>query len=191
MKRTVHACQYLLLCWVLPFFIGLALSQVAWAGDASLYDLPLKWTDDHGQTVGMEQWRGKAVLMSMGYTSCRKTCSVTLKKLEEFQAVLDQKKQDVEVVIVSFDPRNDTPESWAAYRKQHGLNRGNWHFLSGSERDTRRLSQFLGLSDFWSLEGHILHDFKISVLGKSGQIAQQIDWQDLKKPDLLTRLGTS
>lgn len=169
----------LALAWV----VGLGAS--VWAGSASLYDLPMKWTDDTGKTLSMDQWRGKTVIISMGYTSCRKTCPVTLTQLEAFQTVVDQRKQDVEFVIVSYDPRNDTPESWARYRKQRGLNRPNWHFLSGSEKDTKRLSQFLGLADFWSIEDHVLHDFKISILGKTGAIVRQVQWQDLKRSDLL------
>jgi protein SCO1/2 len=153
----------------------------AMANDASLYNARIKWTEDNGQTVTLDQWKGKPVFITMAYSSCRKICSVTLKKLEEFQALLDEKKQTAEIVVVSYDPKNDTPQVWSEYRHQHGLNRKNWHFLTGTERDTQRFARLLGLGEFWSYDGHILHDFRISILDPYGAIERQVEWQDLSK----------
>lgn len=145
----------------------------------SLYSLPATWTDDSGKVVSMSQWKGKRVIMTMAYSACRGRCSVTLKKLKEFQATLDRKDQAVEIVIVSYDPKNDTPRTWSQYRKRHKLQRANWHFLTGDRSGTLSLARMLGLANFWSEDGHIYHDFKISVLNAAGVIEKQIGWQDL------------
>jgi protein SCO1/2 len=152
--------------WIAPLRsllpgLVIALALPAMAGDSSLYNAKIKWTDDNGQSVTLDQWKGKPVFITMAYSTCRKICSVTLKKLEEFQALLDHEKREAEIVVVSFDPKNDTPPVWTEYRKQHGLQRKNWHFLTGTDRDTQRFSRLLGLGDFWSYDGHILHDFRI------------------------------
>jgi protein SCO1/2 len=172
----------------------MALAQPAvWALDGnvngvpvgSLYGSAMQWTEDSGKVVSLDQWKGRTVIISMAYSTCRRTCSATFKKLEELQAALDLRKQEAEIVLVSYDPKNDTPETWAQYRRQRGLNRKNWHFLSGSERDTKQLSRLLGLADFWSYDGHVLHDFKISILNPVGVIIKQLAWQDLNIRDIL------
>lgn len=164
------------------FFLSIHCT-VAVAG--SIYDVPTTWVDDQNQQVTLADWKGSPVFITMAYSTCRKTCFLSLKKLEEFQAVMDEKKQSVEIIIVSYDPKNDTPKTWSAYRKQHGINRKNWHFLTGNEVSTKRLSRMLGLADYWSYDGHILHDFKISIVDGLGNITKQVDWHDLNSSNLL------
>lgn len=159
---------------------ALGVATSAPARDASLFDLNSKWTEDSGAQVSMERWKGKPILITMAYSTCRKTCYLSLKKLEQFQSELDQKKLDAEIVIVSYDPKNDTPETWAEYRNTRSLHRKNWHFLTGNEQGTKQLSRFLGLADFWSYGGHILHDFKIAVVDADGVITKQVDWKSLQ-----------
>jgi cytochrome oxidase Cu insertion factor (SCO1/SenC/PrrC family) len=164
---------------------GLALAlcngQAVHALEYSLYSAKIKWTDDGGQSVTLDQWRGKPVLITMAYSNCRKICSVSMKKLEEFQKTLDERGQEAEIVVVSYDPVNDTPQAWRDYRSNRGLNRKNWHFLAGTERDTMRFAKLLGLDAYWSYHGHILHDFRISILDQNGVITRQVEWQDLRK----------
>lgn len=146
--------------------------------------MELSWTGDDGQAIKLENLKGHPVLITMAYSTCRKTCTVTLRQLEEFQLEADAQRKDVEIVVVSYDPKNDTPETWANYRKQRRLNRNNWHFLTGKEADTRRLAQWLGLGDYWSLGTHVLHDFKISLLDTNGTMIKQIGWQELHVKDI-------
>ncbi len=164
-----------------PLLISALLVSGAHATEptGSLYNLPVTWTDDAGKSVSLAQWKGKLVIITMAYSACPRMCAVTLKKLEEFQAALDRKNQAAEIVIVSYDPKNDTPQKWSQYRKQRKLQRANWHFLTGDRPGTIALAGMLGLSNFWSEEGHIFHDFKISVLNAAGVIEKQIGWKDL------------
>ncbi|MET3133983.1 protein SCO1/2 [Oxalobacteraceae bacterium GrIS 1.11] len=161
---------------------GVAAASPSAPASLSLYAQATHWTDDSGKTVTLDQWRGRPVLMTMAYSTCRRTCSLTLKQLEILQTGADRAGRAIDIVVVSYDPKNDTPVSWASYRRARGLSRTNWHFLTGGEGDTKRLSHWLGLADFWSLEDHIMHDFKISVLDADGNIVRQLGWQDLNVP---------
>jgi protein SCO1 len=158
--------------------LGLSTQAAEFAPD-SLYSVPMRWIEDSGRAVSLADWQGNTVLITMAYSTCRKTCSVTLRKLEELQAVLDRKNQRAEFIIVSYDPKNDTPQTWAAYRKQHGLARANWHFLTGNQENTKKLASMLGLGSYWSYEEHILHDFGISILNGAGGITKQIGWRSM------------
>jgi protein SCO1 len=177
--RGYSSAKALLYAGLFSAVSGLSFGVLAAEAPNSLYNLAARWTDDSGKSVSLNEWKGKPVIITMAYSTCRKTCSITLRKLEVLQAALDRNKQDAEIVIVSYDPKNDTPRTWSEYRKQRGLQRNNWHFLTGDRQGTTSLSRMLGLADFWSYDGHILHDFKISVLNRSGVIEKQIGWQDL------------
>ena len=62
------------------FTTTLLITSLAQAGSGSLYNSGMSWTDDNNQVVTLDQWRGKLVIVSMAYSNCRRTCSLTLKK---------------------------------------------------------------------------------------------------------------
>ncbi len=140
-----------------------------------LYQLPVTWTDDKGKTVSLANWKGKTVVMSMAYSTCRKFCPLTLARLLEIQKLYDSRKVDAEFVIISYDPINDTWQNWAEYRKAHDLYRDNWHFLTGNQESTKIVSQVLGM-DYWFYDEHVMHNFKIVRLNGRGDIDKTLDW---------------
>ena len=143
----------------------------------TLLDLfPPKWTDDTGRQMSLPDLRGRTVIITMAYSSCRRTCSTTMLRLQEIQRILDAKGKSADFVIVSYDPETDDPQTWSQYRKNRDLTRPNWHFLTGSKADTRRIAGLLGL-DFWSYDNHILHDFNILVLNAAGVLDRQIGYE--------------
>ena len=141
----------------------------------SVYALNLHFTDDHGTPRELAEWQGRAVILTMGYGACRSVCSSTLRTLEELQADADRRGVEIDVLVASIDPEEDTPQAWSQYRKARKLLRANWSFLSGSPGDTRRLARFLGLR-YWRYDEHLMHDFKIVRLAADGSIAATLDW---------------
>jgi cytochrome oxidase Cu insertion factor (SCO1/SenC/PrrC family) len=157
---------------------GLLSSPAQTADERSLYGEPWSWTDDSGNRVTLSKWRGQVVFLTMAYSGCRTTCALTLHTLESIQRKHDAREHGVQIVIVSYDPHNDTPQVWAAYRQQHHLNRANWHFLSGDDASTAQLAQAIGLGNFWSADRHVMHDFRIAQLDDDGRIVKSLRWQD-------------
>ena len=47
----------------------------------------------------------------------------------------------IDFMIVSLDPKNDTPEAWQQYRISREVDRSNWHLLTGSEATTKAIRQ--------------------------------------------------
>jgi protein SCO1/2 len=103
---------------------------------------------------------------------------MTLHTLELIQKQHDARGRSVQIVVVSYDPQNDTPEVWAAYRRQRHLDRANWHFLSGDALATAQLARAIGLGDFWAEDRHIVHDFRIVRLDADGRIGRILRWED-------------
>jgi protein SCO1/2 len=146
--------------------------------ESSLYTPPWTWTDDSGSQISLSAWRGRLVFLSMAYSSCRNTCAMTFRTLDLLQSHLDRVGQEAQIVVVSYDPKNDTPAAWSAFRRRRNLRRPNWHFLSGDPQATRQLAKVLGLGDFWSVDRHVIHDFRIALLDGDGRISRTLGWDD-------------
>jgi protein SCO1/2 len=163
-----------------------AASAHAVASQSDLYPAftHVQWLSDTGNKLSLEDLKGQVIVMTMGYSGCRKTCSTSVLVLKELQSLLDRLGKTAQFVVVTYDPANDTPEAWQEYRKSRGLTRPNWHFLSGSAPDTRRMANLLDLN-FWSMDDHILHDFRIVVFDRGGHYAKEVVWQTQKDLDHL------
>ena len=106
----------------------------------------------------------------MEYSACRFVCSVYWRRLQQLQQEADRRALEVQFVILSIDPENDSPASWREYRKARGLARSNWHFLTATRAVASRAAALLGVR-WWYLDGHLMHDFKIVRLDAEGGIA--------------------
>jgi protein SCO1/2 len=80
---------------------------------------PLAFTDQDGQPFGLEQLRGHWSILFFGFTSCPDICPTTLALLAQVEKKLADlpAEQRPHIVLVSVDPRRDTPERLAQYVK--------------------------------------------------------------------------
>jgi len=161
----------------------------AWAAAAqaapSLFSIEDHWVDEDGRRVQLQQWRGKPTVVAMEYSACRFVCSVYWRRLVQTQEEADRKGLDLQFVILSIDPENDSPALWRDYRKARDLTRRNWHFLTATRPVTTRAAGLLGVR-WWYDEGHLMHDFKISRLALDGRVAKSVTGYDEPVAGLLT-----
>ena len=148
-----------------------------------LDQLPQSWRDDQGRAVALTELVGHRVFLSMAYTHCRRVCPTTLDQMQRMQTQLDARGEQASFVIVGYDPDNDDPQSWHHYRASRHLNRSNWHFLTGTEPETRQLAHQLGF-DFWTYDTHVMHDSLIVIFNSQGSFSAAIspvtkDWSAL------------
>lgn len=166
----------------------LALLALPWLAQAkaSLFAIDEPWLDEQGQRVQLAQFRGKPALVAMEYSACRFICSAYWMRLQRLQQEADKRGLDLQFVILSIDPDNDSPASWRDYRKARGLARGNWHFLTASKAVTARAAGLLGVR-WWYADGHLMHDFKIVRLDADGGTAAAMTRYDEPLDLLLAR----
>ena len=67
--------------------------------------LALHGTD--GQTLDLERFRGKVVLLAFGFSSCGEVCPITLATLAGARKKLGEAAANVQVVYVTVDPERD------------------------------------------------------------------------------------
>jgi cytochrome oxidase Cu insertion factor (SCO1/SenC/PrrC family) len=171
--------------WHLPHVLSAILFALAalaphpvWPAPFSLYNVPNSFVDDKNETVHLSDWRGKPLILTMEHSTCRFSCSISVSKLKAIQALADQKNIKIDFMIISIDPRNDTPETWRQFRESRDEERSNWHLLTGNEATTNQIANMLGIK-YWYMEDHVLHDFKILRLNANGEIEKTItDYDD-------------
>jgi protein SCO1/2 len=90
-----------------------------------------KLHDQHGRTVSLRSARGKVVVLTFLYTSCRDLCPAQAAEIVD--AVTRVGGKGVVVYGVSVDPAGDTPEHVEEWLEDHGLENAPVEYLSGTK----------------------------------------------------------
>lgn len=157
-----------------------ATSACAWTVSPGLRSQ--SYTDSDGRPLRLADLHAPWVVMTMAYTACRKVCGTTTLVLGEIQKRLDAMGLNADFVVVSYDPTNDSPADWQAYRARRSLTRGNWHFLTADAAATRAIARGLDLT-FWTYHDHIVHDFRIVVFDAQWRALGEVDWSGIDRLD--------
>lgn len=72
-------------------------------------------TDHQGTARTLADFRGKAVIMTFGYTHCPDMCPMTLHKLSTALTQMGKDAEKVQVLFVTLDPNRDTPKVLKQY----------------------------------------------------------------------------
>ena len=151
---------------------ALELSQQAIGGSIGDYGL----IDQHGNTVNLKSdFAGRALVVSMIFTSCHHVCPATTKHLakavESAREALGEDSFDV--VTIGFDVANDTPQAMAAFARRQGVADENWQFLSASNESIVTISEDLGFIFFPTPRGFD-HMNQSSVIDRNGVVYSQV-----------------
>lgn len=171
--------------WIATLLVLMLALGVTRAEALNVYQINVALTDDTGRRVNLSHWTGRPAILTMEYTNCRFICSITLQRLKDVQAAADRAKQEFDFIVLSIDPKNDTPEAWTKYRKTRGLHRKNWSFLTGSLVDTPDLARRLGVR-YWLYDEHIMHDFRLLRIDEAGEVIKVMQTYDAD-PDEFVR----
>jgi protein SCO1/2 len=89
----------------------------------------------NGERVNLDQYRGKAVLVTFLYTHCPDVCPLIASNLRVAQEMMGSAESaKAQVIAVSVDPRGDTPKTVAAFLARHGMT-GRMKYLIGSAHE--------------------------------------------------------
>lgn len=140
----------------------------------SVYNINVKWRDQAGAPLELKAFKGTPVVLSMTYTHCTMACPMIVSEMKSIEAKLTQTKHDKTLfVLVSLDPKRDTPKRLAEFARSHHLDLKHWRLLTGSETGVRLLATALGIKYQRQENGDYIHSSVITALDKDGVICQQ------------------
>ena len=99
---------------------------------------PLALRDSLGHPVNLDQYRGKAVLVTFIYDHCPDICPLMVGNLHTAQAQLGPEAQKLQIIAVSVDPRGDTPSTVKAFLREHRMT-GRMEYLIGSRPELEKV----------------------------------------------------
>jgi protein SCO1 len=85
--------------------------------------------DQDGERVTLRSYRGRVVVLTFLYTTCRDTCPLTATQI---RGALDDLDRQVPALAVSVDPKNDTAERARQFLFKRGLGDDRMRFLLGT-----------------------------------------------------------
>lgn len=94
-----------ILIWTLPSELPRDRTQ----GEA-LIGGPFTLTNQHGQAVSDQEFRGKIMLVFFGFTHCPDICPAAAANITAALGMIGEKADKVAPVFISVDPARDTPE---------------------------------------------------------------------------------
>ena len=100
--------------------------ETPWSPDG-IEDFSL--TNCDGRTITRADLLGRPWAVAFVFTHCVGPCPTVTRKMKELQDQL--KDDDVRLVLMTVDPKRDTPEVLLNYAQQNGADLAKWFFLTG------------------------------------------------------------
>ena len=118
----------------IPYYLG-GSSDLPVLGEAPNFAL----VNQDEENVSLLDFRGNVTLMAWIYTSCPdpEFCIQISSDFRRIQSdlILGQEQDKIQLISVSFDPHEDTPEKLKEYSKTYSADLESWTFLTGSEQE--------------------------------------------------------
>jgi protein SCO1/2 len=118
--------------------------------------------DENGRMVRLGDLRGRPVVVTFMYTTCRDTCPLTAQQIRQ---ALDDLGHDVPVIAVSVDPKNDTPQRARSFELKQGLT-GRMRWVLGTPAQLRRIWDDYGVAPQTTESAHTASTVLLDATGR-------------------------
>ncbi len=144
------------------------LAQIS--GD-SIYNLDTTWKNQNNLKIKLVQFKGSILALAMVYTSCAHVCPLIVSDMKKIQKALPYALGNkMKFVLVSIDPKRDTPAQLMSFAKKRHLEKANWTLLTGSDDSALELAAVLGVKYKKTTDGEFSHSNLISIIDKQGVV---------------------
>jgi cytochrome oxidase Cu insertion factor (SCO1/SenC/PrrC family) len=130
--------------------------------------------NQHGSRFRLADFADSYVLVGFVFTHCGvpAACPRTMEKMGEVQRLWQQRQKrgesrgkKLQLLTLTFDPTNDTPDVLAAYGKRFGVDLSSWTLATGPARLlSEGLPSIFGLLAVPDGQGSIAHSVKAALL---------------------------
>jgi protein SCO1/2 len=130
--------------------------------------------DQDGVQVSIGKLRGRPVVLSFIYTSCRDVCHLLTARLVEVQAEIGRRfGSKVMFLSITVDPETDTPSVLRDYAVNQGVQPVNWRFLTGTRAVIEGIAHGYGVAVRRVSDRDVDHTLLTSMIDKQGRLRVQ------------------
>jgi protein SCO1/2 len=142
--------------------------------DHSVFHLSSTWKNQDGTSMKLKDLQGKTLVVVMIYTSCKSACPILVSKMKQIEEKIDKEYlSKINLVLVTIDPTNDTPEKLKQFAKTNGMDAPHWTFLTSNEDDTQELANVLAMKYKKIDPIDFSHSNIITVFNPLGELVSQ------------------
>ncbi|APD06172.1 cu(2+)-exporting ATPase [Flavobacteriaceae bacterium UJ101] len=142
--------------------------------ETSIFNLTTKWNTEEGKVIELKDLKGETLVVVMIYTTCKSACPRLVADMRNIEKkVSESSKGKVHYVLVSIDPKNDTPERLKKFAKENEMDGEQWTFLQGTESGVREFANILAVKYKEISPMDFSHSNIISVFDPQGELIHQ------------------
>jgi protein SCO1/2 len=128
--------------------------------------------------------------MVMIYTSCKAACPRLVADMRDIEKKLDLKtKKNVKLILVSIDPKTDTPEKLKSFAIANKMNQNPWIFLRSTEDNTREFAAVLAVNYKQISPMEFSHSNIISVFNPDGELVFQQEGLGVNNSETIEKIN--
>jgi protein SCO1/2 len=136
--------------------------------------LDYKFTNEMGQAVSLNDFRGQALAVTFFYTRCPLPdfCPRLSKNFQEASQKLEAMTNgpsNWHFISISFDPGFDTPETLRNYGNSYHYDPAHWSFLTGPTDKIAELARASGV-EYEVTGGTVNHNFRTMIVNAQGHL---------------------
>lgn len=142
---------------------------------------PFTFTDQNGESFGLEDLEGKWWIADTVFTKCTTICLPMTTNMSVLQDKIAEEDIDAELVSFTVDPENDTPDVLKEYGKEYDADGSNWHFLTGYDFKTIKK---ISIKTFRQLleeaapgDDQVTHGIRFFLVDPDGEVVKSYDGQ--------------
>ena len=140
----------------------------------SIFNLTSKWKTEEGKEIVLRDLKGKVLVVVMIYTSCKSACPRLVADMQNIEKKVPKAiKDEVQYILVSIDPKTDTPERLKAFAITNKMDGEEWTFLQGNENSVREFANVLAVKYKEISPIDFSHSNIISVFDRDGDLKNQ------------------
>jgi protein SCO1/2 len=160
--------------------------------DESIFNLTSKWNTQEGETITLKDLRGKTLVMVMIYTTCKAACPRLTADMRNIEGKIpDEYKNDINYVLVSIDPKTDTPKRLKEFAIENYMDDEKWTFLQGTEDGVREFSNVLAVKYKQISPLDFSHSNIISVFNPEGELVHQQEGLGVDNKETIAEILTT
>lgn len=142
--------------------------------EESIFNLTSNWNTEEGEVIQLEDLKGKTLVMVMIYTTCKAACPRLVADMRNIESKIPKENiENLRFVLVSIDPKVDTPTRLKEFAIENEMDGEQWTFLQGNESGVREFANVLAVKYKQISPMDFSHSNIISVFNTKGELIHQ------------------